>query len=309
MLASMRYRFFTCDVFTDRAFGGNPLAVFPDARGLSSQQMQLIAREFNLSETTFVLPAEGETGTHGLRIFTPTTELPFAGHPTIGTALVLVWTGDVAITGGVARITFEEGVGLVPVAVSELDEGLLYGQLSAPSTPEFGPSPPAAEQIAQVLSLDSSDLLGGDSPPQAVSCGAPCLFVPLRDLAAVRHCRLRSDVWEQLLQNYWAPHPYVFSYETENAASDIHSRFFAPGFGIAEDPATGAAAASLAVYLAARDRRENARLQWIVEQGIEMGRPSRLTVEADKRDGVISAIRVGGSAVIVSEGEMEIPSV
>ncbi len=308
MRAPMRYRFFTCDVFTDRAFGGNPLAVFTDARGLSSQQMQLVAREFNLSETTFVLPAEVETTTHKLRIFTPNTELPFAGHPTIGTALVLVWAGAVTASGGIAHVTFEEGIGPVPVTISELDQGLLHGQLSAPSTPEFGPSPPSPEQIAEALSLDTSGLLGGNDPPQAVSCGAPCLFVPLRDLDAVRRCRLRTDAWERVLKNYWAPHPYVFSYETEDVDSDIHARFFAPGFGIAEDPATGAAAASLAAYLAARDSRENVQLSWTVEQGIEMGRPSRLTVEADKTAGVISAIRVGGSAVFISEGEMEIPS-
>ena len=309
MPASTRYRFFTCDVFTDRAFGGNPLAVFTDARGLNSRQMRLVAREFNLSETTFVLPAEVEATTHKLRIFTPTAELPFAGHPTIGTALVLVWAGAVPARGGTARVTFEEGVGPVPVTISELEQGVLHGQLSAPSTPEFGPSPPSPEQIAEALSLDTTDLLGGSEPPQAVSCGAPCLFVPLRDLAAVRRCRLRTDVWERVLKDYWAPHPYVFSYETEQADSDIHARFFAPGFGIAEDPATGAAAASLAAYLAARDSREKVQLSWIVEQGIEMGRPSRLTVEADKYEGVISAIRVGGSAVFISEGEMEIPSV
>ncbi|UCC47520.1 MAG: PhzF family phenazine biosynthesis protein [Gemmatimonadota bacterium] len=303
----MRYRFLTCDVFTDRIFGGNPLAVFPDARGLDTEQMQPIAREFNLSETTFVLPPETPDGTHRVRIFTPATELPFAGHPTVGTAYVLAWIGDVKLDRDVVHVAFEEGVGIVPVTIRASRGQPVFAQLSAAKMPEFGPEPPGPETIAATLSLKPSDLLLGDDAPQAVSCGQPILFVPVRDLASIRQVRLKRDLWEQSLSSYWAPQVYVFTYDTETDGADIHARFFPPALGIEEDPATGAAATALAGYLGIRDARQSGTLRWVVEQGLEMGRPSRLEIEADRQDGVITAIRVGGSAVLVSEGEMDVP--
>lgn len=303
----MRYRFLTCDVFTDRIFGGNPLAVFPDARGLDAEQMQPIAREFNLSETTFVLPPETPEGTHRVRIFTPATELSFAGHPTVGTAYVLAWIGDVKLDSDVVHVAFEEGVGIVAVTIRTSRGRPVFAQLSAARMPEFGPEPPGPETIAAMLSLETSDLLLDDDAPQAVSCGQPILFVPVRDLAAIRRVRLRRDLWERSLSSYWAPQVYVFTYDTETDGADIHARFFPPALGIEEDPATGAAATALAGYLGIRDTKQSGTLRWVVEQGLEMGRPSRLEIEADRQDGVITAIRVGGSAVLVSEGEMDIP--
>jgi len=303
----LRYRFLTCDVFTDRVFGGNPLAVFPDARGLVAERMQPIAREFNLSETTFVLPPETPEGTHRVRIFTPATELSFAGHPTVGTAYVLAWIGDVKLDREVVHVAFEEGVGIVPVTIRASRGEPVFAQLSAARMPEFGPAPPGPETIAAMLSLETSDLLLGDDPPQAVSCGQPILFVPVRDLAAIRRVRLKRDLWERSLSSYWAPQLYVFTHDTETDGADIHARFFPPALGIEEDPATGAAATALAGYLGIRDAMQSGTLRWVVEQGLEMGRPSRLEIEADRQDGVITAIRVGGSAVLVSDGEMDIP--
>jgi len=305
----MRYRFYTADVFTDRAFGGNPLAVFPDGRDLSSEQMQRVARELNLSETVFVCPAERPRHTRRLRIFTPSAELPFAGHPTIGTAHVLASIGEIALERDVTNIVFEEGVGPVPVRIHARDGRPIFAQLAAPRLPEFGPPPPSLETIAATVSLYPSDLLRAEAGPQAVSCGVPFLFVPVRDKEAIRRVRVNREQWERSLSSYWAPHLYVFAYDAEVNGSSLRARMFAPALGIEEDPATGAAATALAGYLGVRDGRSDATLRWRIEQGFEMGRPSILHVEADKRDGAIISIRVGGASVLVSEGTMEVPDI
>jgi trans-2,3-dihydro-3-hydroxyanthranilate isomerase len=306
---AMRYRFYTADVFTDRAFGGNPLAVFPDGRDLSSEQMQRVARELNLSETVFVCPAERPRHTRRLRIFTPSAELPFAGHPTIGTAHVLASIGEIALERDVTNIVFEEGVGSVPVRIHARDGRPIFAQLAAPRLPEFGPPPPSLETIAATVSLYPSDLLRAEAGPQAVSCGVPFLFVPVRDKEAIRRVRVNREQWERSLSSYWAPHLYVFAYDAEVNGSSLRARMFAPALGIEEDPATGAAATALAGYLGVRDGRSDATLRWRIEQGFEMGRPSILHVEADKRDGAIISIRVGGASVLVSEGTMEVPDI
>lgn len=304
----MRYRFYTADVFTDRVFGGNPLAVFPKAQGLGPDQMRQIAREFNLSETVFVFPAEHPRHTLRLRIFTPGAELHFAGHPTIGAAFVLAVMGEFSLEGEVTRVVFEEGVGPVAVSIRVVDGQPAFVQLTAPHLPEFGPAPPPPEAIAATLSLDLSDLLKGESGPQAVSCGLPFLFVPLRKSDAVSRVRLDRGLWERYLSSYWAPHLYVFAYDSEMGGSRIRARMFAPAIGIEEDPATGAAATALAGYLGVRSETSDGTLQWRIGQGFEMGRPSILYVEAEKARGEIVAIRVGGMSVLVSEGTMRIPS-
>ncbi|MGH2360340.1 MAG: PhzF family phenazine biosynthesis protein [bacterium] len=303
----MRYRFYTVDVFTDRAFGGNPLAVFPDGGDLSSELMRRVARELNLSETVFVFPAERPRHTRRLRIFTPTAELPFAGHPTIGTAHVLASIGEIALERDVTNIVFEEGVGPVPVRIRAQDGRPIFAQLAAPRLPEFGPPPPSLEKIAATLSLYPSDLVRAEAGPQAVSCGVPFLFVPVRDKEAMRRVRVNREQWERSFSSYWAPHLYVFTYDAELNGPSLRARMFAPALGIEEDPATGAAATALAGYLGVRDGRSDATLRWRIEQGFEMGRPSILHVEADKRDGAIISIRVGGASVLVSEGTMEVP--
>jgi trans-2,3-dihydro-3-hydroxyanthranilate isomerase len=303
----MRYRFLTADVFADRSFGGNQLSVLPDGRGLDDAVMLAVAREFNYSETVFVLPPTDPAHTRRLRIFTPGGELPFAGHPTVGTAHVLAAIGEIPLRGNETRIVFEEGVGPVPVLIRSESGVPTYAQLSVAKLPEVGPPPPPAAQLAELLSLRPGDLLAGDFAPEAVSCGMPFLFVPLRDRDAVRRARVRTDRWEAMLANAWASMIMVFAQDAERAGSDLRARMFAPGISVPEDPATGSAAAALGGYLAARVPRADGTLRWVIEQGFEMGRPSILEVEVDKAGGAITAVRVGGRSVMVSEGTMAIP--
>jgi trans-2,3-dihydro-3-hydroxyanthranilate isomerase len=302
----LKYKYYTADVFTDRPFGGNQLAVFPDARGLDSARMQAIAREFNFSETTFVLPPEDTKHTRRVRIFTPGAEIPFAGHPTVGTAHVLAAVGEIPLAGDTTRIVFEENVGPVPVAIRAERGVPVFAQLSVAKLPEVGPPPPAPERLAAMLSLRPDDLLGGDMAPEAVSCGNPFLFIPLRSRDAVARARLRLELWEETLRGYWTDDVFVFALDPEREGSDVRARMFAPGFGVPEDPATGSACVALGGYLAMRDPRRDGTLRWIVEQGFEMGRPSILEVEVDRRGGAITAVRVGGSTVLVCEGQMEV---
>jgi trans-2,3-dihydro-3-hydroxyanthranilate isomerase len=294
--------YFTADVFTDRVFGGNQLAVFPDATEIAPDLMPLIAREFNYSETTFVLPPDDPSHTKRVRIFTPGGELAFAGHPTIGTAHVLATTGAVALTGDETRIVLEEGVGPVPVVIRGANGRPVFSQLSVAKLPEVGPPPPSNAVLADMLSLSLNDLLGDKMPPEAISCGTPFLFVPLRDRDAVARARPRIDLVEAALGDYVTNMVFVFALDAERPQSQVRARMFAPGIGVPEDPATGSAAVGLGGYLAARDPRRDGLLTWRVEQGFEMGRPSILDVEVDKRDGEITGVRVGGESVVVCEG-------
>ncbi|HEY9421645.1 MAG TPA: PhzF family phenazine biosynthesis protein [Thermoanaerobaculia bacterium] len=303
----MRYRFLTADVFTDRPFGGNPLAVFPDGRGLSDDTMQRVAREMSLSETVFVLPPDASGHTRRLRIFTPAVELPFAGHPTVGTAIALAAIGEIPLTGGETRIVFEEGVGPVPVTIRAEGGVPVFAQLWTARLPAAGPPPPSAQELAELLSLDPSDLLTGEDRPETVSSGVPFLFIPLRNRDAVGRARVRMDRWDALLSGPGSPELYVFAYDPELPGSHIRARMFAPALGIPEDPATGGAAAAFGGYLGPRAPQRDGTLGWVIEQGFEMGRPSLLHLELDKREGAVAAVRVGGGAVLMSEGSMEIP--
>lgn len=299
-----QYRFATADVFTDTPFGGNQLAVLPDARGLSADQMQAIAREFNYSESVFVLPPDDPAHTRRLRIFTPAAELPFAGHPTIGAALVLAHLGEIALSGAETHIVLEEGVGPVRVIIRTLNGVPAFAQLSVAKLPETGPPPPSRSVLAGILSLEPSDLLGGPTPPQAVSCGLPFLLVPLRDREAVGRARVRLDRFDETLARYWAPNVMVFSRDAAAPGVDVHARVFVPELAVPEDPATGSCAAALGGYLAARESYAEGTRRWVIEQGIEMGRPSLLEVEVDKAGGQITAVRVGGASVMMSQGEL-----
>ena len=296
-----KYRFYTADVFTDQPFGGNQLAVIPDARGLDDAAMADLAREFNYSESVFTFPAENG-GTRRLRIWTPGGELPFAGHPTVGTAHVLAAIGEIPLEGDETRIVFEEGVGPVPVTIRAREGKPVFAQLSVAKLPEAGPPVPTRETLAEILSLESKDLLGGQWAPQALSCGVPFLFVPVKDRAALKRSRIKLEQWERTLSNAWASMIMVFSRDPEREGSDIRARMYAPGISIPEDPATGSACAALGGYLAARDARQDGTLHWVVEQGFEMGRPSILEIEVEKRGGAVTAVRVGGATVMMAEG-------
>jgi trans-2,3-dihydro-3-hydroxyanthranilate isomerase len=309
------YHYYWLDVFTQQVFGGNQLAVFPEAQGLSDAQMQQIAREFNISETVFLFPAETPTATRRARIFTPGRELPFAGHPTIGAVHVLATMGRGPHTSPPRQVVLEELVGPVPVSIQEQSGGALFIQLSAARAPEFRPLTVNPTTFAPALNLEPADF---ESPLPAgiVSCGSPFVIVPLKNADALRRARLDPGAWRKLVASgalgttdaAWTEHVYPITNDASVRPADLRVRMFAPDLGIVEDPATGSAAASLAAHLAKHATRPDGTLRWTVEQGIELGRKSTLYLEADKNDGDIMAVRVGGYAVTVSEGQFTLPS-
>ncbi|MGQ0714316.1 MAG: PhzF family phenazine biosynthesis protein [Gemmatimonadaceae bacterium] len=301
----MNLRFITADVFTSRPFAGNQLAVVPDARAVPEELLLPITREFNFSETTFVYPPANPAHARRVRIFTPGGEIPFAGHPTIGTAVVLAAIGEIPLTGDETSIILEEQVGPVPVTIRARGGDAVAARLSVAKLPEVGPPPPARTTLAELLSLEASQLLGGATGPQAVSCGLPYLIVPVKDRAAVAGARVRMEMWESTLKRYWAPDIMVVARDPELEGSHFRARVFVPSYAVPEDPATGSCAAALAGYLAARERAPNGTFRWVLEQGFEMGRPSLLELEADKREGAVVAVRVAGDVILVSEGTLE----
>ncbi|MCG6957172.1 MAG: PhzF family phenazine biosynthesis protein [Gemmatimonadetes bacterium] len=301
----MDLRFHTLDVFTDRTFGGNPLGVFPDAAHLSTALMQRVAREMNLSESVFLGPPESG-GTARVRIFTPGVEVPFAGHPTVGTAIFLASRLDIAPADGATTLVLEENVGHVPVDVHFRTGLPLFARFTTALLPEHRPSPVPRPDLALMVGLNEDDL-DPNLPVEMVSCGLPFHCIPLRSADAVRRAVLDMAAWKRLVADSWAHHVYLVSLDAEGANVDVRVRMFAPGSGVAEDPATGSAAAALGGYLSAVDGSESASLRWTVEQGLEIGRPSLLYVEAEREAGATAAVRVGGSAVLVSEGVMRVP--
>lgn len=305
-------RFLTADVFTSAPFSGNQLAIVFGADALPTETLQNIAMEFNFSETVFIFPARHAAETRHVRIFTPGGELQFAGHPTIGTAHALVATGEVAANGKEVTVILGEGVGPVPVRVS-LQNGIPNSaQLTTAILTEERPSLLSNETIAAMLSLSPDDLIGGEYAPTGVSVGLPFLLVPVRTIDAVKRARVVGDLWQKHLKGDWAAELMVFAVSTDPndmalpthvQGCDVRARVFVPGLSIPEDPATGSANACLAGYLAKRTPRDGV-LRWDVAQGVEMGRASRLSIEAEKIGGILAAIRVGGSTVLMTEGTM-----
>ena len=297
-------RFLTLDVFTATPFGGNQLAVFPDARAIPEGKLLPITQEFNFSEVTFCYPPEDAANTRRVRIFTPGGEVPFAGHPTIGTAAALALC-EGALPEGAGHFRFEMGVGIVHVDARVESEARCWAELSVAKLPEVGPQSPTLNTLSEILSLEPSDLMGGAMSPQAVSCGYPFLLVPVKSLKALATARVRVDRWEQTLQRFWAPELFVAARDPEQGPYHWRARMFAPGIRIPEDPATGSAVAAFGGWLASKEPKDGA-YAWSVDQGIEMGRPSRLDVSADKSGGVVTAVRVAGRAVLVSEGTLRL---
>lgn len=300
-----RHRFVTLDVFTSSAFGGNQLAVFPDASGIPEDALIRITREFNFAEVTFCYPPANPAHTKRVRIFTPAREIPFAGHPTVGTAIALIELGLAgAHVGEPAKLVLEEGVGPIPVTVKRAPGAAPFAQFSTAKLAEVGPATPGRDVLAEVLSIKADDVLASDMAPQNVSCGLPFLLVPLRSVDAVSRSRVNMDKWEKALKSAWAPDMLVFAQDSSGGESHYHARMFGPGVNVPEDPATGSANACLSGYLGARSSQKDGTLVWTVDQGVEMGRPSRLEIEADKSAGAVTAIRVGGNAVMVTEGSL-----
>jgi trans-2,3-dihydro-3-hydroxyanthranilate isomerase len=298
----MQYDFVLVDVFTDTPFGGNQLAVLPDANGLTSTQMQSIAREFNFAESTFVLPPDDRSNTARLRIFSPLTEMPFAGHPTVGTAAALVLRRLVPVReDGGAHLVFEEGVGPVRVTVTDGERGLrselaLDGDLTQP------PYAPDGEALAKALSLPASAVRGA----WFASVGLPFCFCHLATETDVDAAVLDKAAWSVALGDAWAQNLFFFSGELTDGGQ-VYARMFAPSIGIDEDPATGSAAAALIGYLASKPGRAVAAPTLTVRQGFAMGRPSVISAGAVVEGGRLQQVSVGGNVVQFGAGTVEVP--
>jgi trans-2,3-dihydro-3-hydroxyanthranilate isomerase len=291
----MRRRFATLDVFTDRRFAGNPLAVVHEAEGLSADAMQAIAREFNHPETVFVFAPADSGHRARLRIFTPARELPFAGHPTVGTAVLLALS-DGAAAGD--EFALEEGIGAVRCTLESVNGARGGARFAIPQLP--AQAGPAAEEakVAAALSLDPGDIEGAVA---RWSAGIPFTFVPVARLAAIARCRPDPAKFDGAFGAAGAV--YVFCNETAEPGHHFHARMFAPGMGIAEDPATGSAAAAFAGLLASRLPDGSHAIT--IEQGYEMGRPSLLRLAAEVSAGRLLSAAIGGDAVVVTEGTLE----
>ena len=301
----MRRRFFTLDVFTERPLAGNPLAVVLDCQGLTDAAMQGIAREFNLSETVFVLPPEDARNRARLRIFTPGRELPFAGHPTVGTAVLLACL-DHGAGHGVLGFGLEEKVGLVPCVVEVKRDGCGEATFTLPRLPEeLGPAPQAS-LIAQALSLNEQDIGFGEHRPTIYSAGNGFTFVPVKSAAAVARSRPDLGAWDAGVGPADHPNAFLYTRETTDAGSAYHARMYAPDMGVLEDPATGSAVAAFAGAVMRFDRPRDGEHMLVVEQGYEMGRPSKITLGLSVEGGRLTKATIGGCAVVVSEGALRV---
>jgi len=300
------YRFVQVDVFTDTPFGGNPLAVFPEAEGLTSKEMQQLAREMNLSETTFVLPPEEPGADFKVRIFTPAKELPFAGHPVVGTHWALAHLGRVAIQEPTTQVRFELGVGVLPADL-EVVGGQVERVVMTQDRPTFHAVLEDVTDLAAGLGLPPEAIQEVGLPVQVVSTGAPQMMVPIRSLGEVQGLdagRLNIPALNEACRAVDTDCVLVFALEPERPEATVHVRMFAPLLGVPEDPATGSANGALGAYLvhhrAVAVTEETTHI--LSEQGAELGRPSTLYVEVDSSNDEITAVRVGGEVVAVAEG-------
>jgi trans-2,3-dihydro-3-hydroxyanthranilate isomerase len=302
----VRYKFHIVDVFSASPFGGNQLAILPRAAGITSEGMQAIAREFNFAETTFVLPAADPSQTCQVRIFTPKAELPFAGHPTIGTACALVQ--GKYVKNGVGRdLILVEGIGPVRVRVTT-EAGAIRAKLTLHVEPEQhieAEQPPFAlkkADIAAVLALPGADVVGGFF----ATVGVPFCFVHLRSRRAVDGAKIERSVWSKVMPGSWS-NIYLFAGELADG-SELYARMFAPALGIEEDPATGSAGAALIGVLAGRESRADGVFSHSILQGVAMGRRSAILAEATKVNGELTSVSVAGATSFMAEGEIDVPA-
>lgn len=289
--------FLTMDVFTDRRFGGNPLAIFPRADDIPSTSMQAIAAELNLSETVFVTRGDDDAGPR-VRIFTPKVELPFAGHPLVGTAIHLAGKDHSATS-----VAMTVHAGTVHATVKRREDGMSEAAITAPHLPVAGPDPSLADAAA-VLSISRKEIAFS---PRAYSAGVPYAFIPVASREVLSRVTLDPSVWSARFKTSWAPALFPFSMEEWKTGREVHGRMFAPGIGINEDPATGSAAAALAGLLAELQTpttSDDAR--WTLFQGDDMGRPSRIGIDAEIVDGQVAVARIFGTAVDVFSGTLRL---
>lgn len=296
----MKRRFVTLDVFTTRRHAGNPLAVVLQSEGLDTEAMQAIAREFNLSETVFVAPPEKPEHRAAVRIFTPGGELPFAGHPTVGTAVWLA-LADEAEGKPADMLVLEEKVGLVSCAVSIKGSHAGHATFTLPRLPEPLTQPVEDAQLAKALGLAPADLGFDAHRPSAFSAGVAYTMVPVASREAVAKARVAAS-FERAMAATPNGNAFVYCRETAEVGHDYHARMFWPGAGVVEDPATGSAAAAFAGAIMAFDKPGDGDHRLVIEQGYEMGRPSQITLELSVRGGALVSARIGGSAIVVSEG-------
>lgn len=303
--APMAHRFLLVDVFSDRPFGGNQLAVFPDARSLDESLLQPIARELCLTETVFVYPSTHRDCAARIRIFTPDAEVPFAGHPVVGTAFVLDREG--MLPQGCDELCLQLEGGKVPVLLQRGERGNVRQATMVQQRPVFLGEFARPDAVAAALGLHPDDLAITGLPCEVVSTGLPFHIVPVGTLEAMGRISLQPDKLAVIEKLLGFRDLFVFSFETVDESAHVHCRMFAPGFGIPEDPATGSASGALGAYLV-KNRVLPAREEHRItsEQGLEMGRPSRLEIEVDVAGGKITDVRVGGAAVIIGEGRLEL---
>lgn len=292
----MKYRFSILDVFTRTAFGGNQLAVLLDARGLSADGMRKVAREFNFPETTFVLPPTDDSATARVRIFTPASEVDFAGHPTVGTACALRYSGHTDSD----CVILEENVGRIPVRISNQD-GVLYGTLTSDTPLDYAAEGPSTASLAEVLSLDREDVLDGFF----AGVGLNFCFAHLVSREAVDRASVDKQAWGRLLSDARSSGIFFFSGELRSGA-EIYARMSAPSLGIDEDPATGSAVAALVGVAGLKSGIRSGVLELSVTQGVKIGRASRLDAAARMRNGDVVSVDVGGPAVLTATGEIEV---
>ena len=303
----MSRRFHVLDVFTTTPLQGNPLAVVLDAEGLDDAAMLAITREFNLSETVFVLPAQDPINTARLRIFTPGGELPFAGHPTVGTAALLadLHAGE-HLRGGVV-IALEENIGLIKAEVSRGARQGLRAVFDLPRLPEALPMVLEVGLVAAALGLDPLDMGFGAHGLSVWSAGVPFAMVPVRDRAVLARAHVADGAaWLTAFAGTGKGAAYVYCCDPEGEGHHIRARMFSPMMGMGEDPATGSAAAAFAGVAATVERPEDGVHQLIIEQGFEMGRPSLLALDLEIRGGILQRAALGGSAVRTSEGVLHV---
>src|SRR5215208_2183096 len=300
-------KFYQADVFTAEPFGGNPVAVVPDADGLSDDQLQQIAREMNLSETVFVFPPTDPAAVVRLRIFTPSQEIPFAGHPVLGTFFILAELGLITLKEPVTRVLQECNIGLFAVELYAL-KGKVDRIVMTQPKPEFlGPVEETDDlyKVAVALGLSKPVIADTQWPIEVVSTGLPVMIVPVRTLTAVRSIRPDASAIMDVCRRFGANGIMVFTTVTVDPTATVHTRMFAPSIGILEDPATGSASGALGAYLVQNGVIDVAPTTEIIsEQGYEMDRPSRILVQVESDDDIIQSVRVGGECVMVISGTL-----
>ena len=305
----MQLPFHTLDVFTDKPFAGNPLAVVHEADGLDGARMQMIAREFNLSETVFVLKPSNPIASAKVRIFTPTQELPFAGHPTVGTAVLLAelrMGAGADVANQDAIVILEQTIGVVRVGVRLRPGQAAFAEFDAPKLPEPTGAAPDVQLLAAALGLSPSEIGFANHKPMQYSAGVAVTFVPVSSLAAMARAEVHAAHWGAATGG---PHPqgmFLYCRETRHSSNAFHARFFAPAMGMHEDPATGSAAAAFAGVVHQFDTLPDGHHKRVIEQGFEMGRPSQIALSLDITRSRLTTVRIGGAAVRVSEGRITV---